>query len=71
MTTGQQIKRARLKKGLIQQQLADLVGMNPHDISNLELDKRNPTEVTLRKIAQALGVEIVIYLGGRVAALKK
>jgi transcriptional regulator with XRE-family HTH domain len=53
---GQNVKRIRLKKGLTQEQFADISGFSQQYISGLESGHRNPTVVTLYEIALALGV---------------
>ncbi|MCI2170990.1 helix-turn-helix domain-containing protein [Schleiferilactobacillus perolens] len=58
MTTGEEIKYWRKKKGLTQQQLADKLGIAATGIRQYELGKRNPKLDTLEKIADALGIEV-------------
>jgi transcriptional regulator with XRE-family HTH domain len=53
---GQNLKRIRLKKGLTQEQFAEISGFSQQYISGLESGHRNPTVVTLYEIALALGV---------------
>jgi transcriptional regulator with XRE-family HTH domain len=53
---GQNLKRIRLKKGLTQEQFADISGFSQQYISGLEGGKRNPTVVTVYELAVALGV---------------
>jgi transcriptional regulator with XRE-family HTH domain len=53
---GQNLKRLRRKKGLTQEQFADLSGFSQQYISGLEGGHRNPTVVTVYEIAVALGV---------------
>ena len=60
MTTGEQIKSARKAIGLTQKKLAIMVSMEAGDISKLENDLRNPAESTIKKISDALGVDIII-----------
>lgn len=50
----------RQRKGISQQKLADKTGMDRADISKLENAEANPTLTTLRKIADALGKELII-----------
>lgn len=63
MTTGDRIKAARLEAGLTQKQLADKMGISYVNISQLEngRSKRGPTQETLQKIADALGIDPVIF----------
>jgi transcriptional regulator with XRE-family HTH domain len=53
---GQNLKRIRLKKGLTQEQFADISGFSQQYISGLEGGHRNPTVVTVYELAVALGV---------------
>ena len=55
MTTGQQIKAARIRAGMTQQELADKLGISFVGISQWENGKRNPKKETLDRIAKALG----------------
>ena len=60
---GQNLKRIRLKKGLTQEQFADVSGFSQQYISGLEQGRRNPTVVTLYELATALGVSHLDLLG--------
>lgn len=51
---GDNVKRLRLKTGFSQEEFGDLAGLHRTYISQLELGLRNPTYITLEKIAQAL-----------------
>ena len=53
---GRNVQRLRRKKGLTQEQFADLSGFSQQYISSLEQGRRNPTVVTLYELATALGV---------------
>jgi transcriptional regulator with XRE-family HTH domain len=53
---GRNVKRVRQEKGLTQEQLAELSGFSQQYISGLEKGRRNPTIVSLYKLATALGV---------------
>lgn len=53
---GQNVRRARLQKGLTQEQFCDLSGFSQQYISGLETGRRNPTIVTIYELAKALGV---------------
>jgi transcriptional regulator with XRE-family HTH domain len=52
----QNVRRIRIKKGLTQEQFADLSGFSQQYLSGLETGKRNPTVVTVHELAVALGV---------------
>lgn len=68
MPIGSRIKSLRLQKGLTQKELGDLCGMADSAIRRYESDRGNPTEKTLRRIADALGVS-VSHLTGEVIHL--
>jgi transcriptional regulator with XRE-family HTH domain len=53
---GRNVRRIRQKKGLTQEQLAEISGFSQQYISGLEQGQRNPTVVTLYELASALGV---------------
>jgi transcriptional regulator with XRE-family HTH domain len=53
---GQNVRRIRDRKGLTQEQFADLSGYSQQYISDLERGKRNPTIITVYELATALGV---------------
>lgn len=53
---GENFKRARLQKGLTQEEFRDLSGFSQQYISGLEAGRRNPTVVTLYELASALGI---------------
>lgn len=53
---GRNVRRIRLKKGLTQEQFAEMSGFSQQYISGLEHGRRNPTIVTLYEFAVALGV---------------
>jgi len=55
---GRNFARIRRKNGLTQEQISDLSGISQQYLSELEGGKRNPTIVTLNKVAIALGVTI-------------
>jgi len=56
---GRNVRRVRLKKGLTQEQFAEISGFSQQYISGLEHGRRNPTVVTLYELAHALGVSHV------------
>ena len=58
---GETVKRLRLLSGLTQKQLASEAGVALNTVKNLESGKlKNPTLNTLIKIADALGVSVVL-----------
>lgn len=56
---GRNVRHLRQKKGLTQEQFADISGFSQQYISGLEQGRRNPTVVTLYELAKALGVSHV------------
>ena len=53
---GRNVRRFRERKGLTQEQFADLSGFSQQYISSLERGRRNPTIITIYELAVALGV---------------
>jgi transcriptional regulator with XRE-family HTH domain len=58
MDVGKEIRRLREANGWSQAKLAGDAGMGISGISQIETGTRNPSAVTLSKIASALGVEV-------------
>ena len=50
------LKKVRLKKNLSQGDIARILGVHRSYISGLERGRRNPSLLTVQKIAKALGV---------------
>jgi len=53
---GSNVRKARLKAGLTQEQLAEASGYSQQYLSGLEKGLRNPTVITVFELASALGV---------------
>ncbi len=53
---GDKVRELRIKKGLSQEQLAELSGLHRTYISSLELGKRNVSLINIFALAKALGV---------------
>jgi transcriptional regulator with XRE-family HTH domain len=53
-----QLATMRKLRGLTQEQLAAEAGLDRVAIANIETGRRNPTVMTLFKLADALGVEV-------------
>ena len=53
---GQRIRKQRLKKGMLQEELARKAGLSPSALSNFEQGRRRTSLDWLRKISKALGV---------------
>ena len=58
----QLIKERRALLGLTQQDLADYTGLSPRSIKSIETGKANPSIGTLGKIADILGLEIIMQV---------
>lgn len=54
------IRERRSLLGLTQQDLADYTGLSLRIIKSIEVDKGNPSMSTLTKIAEVLGLEIIL-----------
>lgn len=59
---GRNVRRIREKRGLTQEQFADLSGFSQQYISSLEQGHRNPTIITLYELSTALGVSYLDLL---------
>ena len=55
---GERIREIRKSKGFTQEQLAEMVGVEPRHISRVEGGYNSPSIERLAKIAEALGVQI-------------
>lgn len=64
MKCGNLIKQRRAVLGLTQQDLSDYTGLSLRIIKSIEADKGNPSMSTLEKIADVVGLEIVIKVKG-------
>jgi transcriptional regulator with XRE-family HTH domain len=53
---GRNVRRLREKKGLTQEQFAEISGFSQQYISSLERGRRNPTIITLYELSLSLGV---------------
>lgn len=60
---GQNIRRARKRLKIAQQDLAQAVQVSSGFLSQVENDKNTPSLVTLRKLANCLGVSVGYLLG--------
>jgi len=61
---GQRIKELRRARNLSQEQLAEATELVQHYISQIEQGERNVSVVTLRLLAQALGVTLSVLVEG-------
>lgn len=55
---GLKIKELRKFRKMTQEQLAELIGIEPNNVSKIEIGKNYPTPENLAKIASALNIEI-------------
>jgi transcriptional regulator with XRE-family HTH domain len=55
---GKKLKEVRLKKNLSQGDVARILGVHRTYISGLERGARNPSLLTVQKVAKALGVDL-------------
>lgn len=61
--TGQTLRRARIKKGLTQAELAKKAGLNTNAYAKVERGESEPTLATVKKLSHALGVKSTDILG--------
>jgi transcriptional regulator with XRE-family HTH domain len=61
---GQRIKELRRARNLSQEQLAEAAELVQHYVSQIEQGERNVSIVTLRLLAQALGVTLSALVEG-------
>jgi transcriptional regulator with XRE-family HTH domain len=54
---GQNVRKQRTDKGLSQEALADKADLDPTYISGIERGVRNPSLLSIVRIAKALGIE--------------
>ena len=54
---GERLRRLREERALRQEDLAELAGVGKNTINRLERNKTEPHMTTVRKLAEALGVE--------------
>jgi transcriptional regulator with XRE-family HTH domain len=59
---GYQVARLRIRLGLTQAQLAEMVGTKQPSIARLENGEGSPSLSFLEKVAEALGAEIKVHL---------
>ncbi|ANU68925.1 MAG: helix-turn-helix transcriptional regulator [Blautia sp.] len=67
---GQRIKIARIKKGITQEAVADLIDITPAHMSNVETGKTKVSLPTLIEIANALSVSVDTLLSDNVLTSK-
>ncbi|CAH0496428.1 helix-turn-helix domain-containing protein [Novosphingobium sp. CECT 9465] len=55
------LRKLRLAKGLSQEEVAHLAGLDRNYVGNLEREQNSPTVDTLERIAEVLGVAAVEF----------
>ena len=60
---GQQLKNARTRRLLTQEELAEKAGVSAATVVNIERDNQEPQFRTIRKLAKALDVDPTKLLG--------
>ncbi len=65
---GYQVARLRIKLGLTQTQLAEMVGTKQPSIARLENGEGSPSLSFLEKVANALGAEVKVQLVPKITA---
>lgn len=63
MTIGESIKIERKKAGLTQKELGQKIGVTYQTVAQWENGYRNPKIETVEKLANALGIELAIFIG--------
>ena len=58
------MRRAREEKGFTQERLAERADLDPTYISGIERGVRNPSVISLVRVAKALGVTVAELLAG-------
>jgi transcriptional regulator with XRE-family HTH domain len=66
---GDVVRRARTERGLTQQQLAGIVGVEQSNISAIENGRRAPTAETLHRLLLGCGFSLSAAAGSRTFAL--
>jgi transcriptional regulator with XRE-family HTH domain len=62
---GDRLKDLRTEHALTQRELADKAGIGANTLNRIELNETEPHMSTIRKLAQALGVEPRVLVKGR------
>lgn len=60
---GQRIQNLRKEKGLTQEKLAKIIGISRGSLSMIEINKREPDNDTLKKLADFFNVSVDYLLG--------
>lgn len=62
-TVGEQVRRIRSERGLSQEQLADELGVHRTYMGGVERGERNLTLRSVERLADRLGVDVLVLLG--------
>ena len=65
---GENVRKARKEQGMSQEELAFRAGMKRSYLSDLERGTRNPTVRVLGRLAQALGIQPEVLIGGQLSS---
>lgn len=63
LTVGENVRAWRERRSYGQTELAKLVGISPEGLFRIEKGQRQPRPTTLRKIAEALGIDVEVLNG--------
>ena len=63
LTVGENVRAWRERRSYGQTELANLVGITPAGLFRIEKGQRQPRPATLRKIAEALGIDVEVLNG--------
>ncbi|HEY0248712.1 MAG TPA: helix-turn-helix transcriptional regulator [Gryllotalpicola sp.] len=61
---GEQLRQARLERGITQEELANLTGMHSSNVGRIERGAANPSLSTMARLAHALGTDLGELLRG-------
>jgi transcriptional regulator with XRE-family HTH domain len=63
MTFGERLKKARIEKGLTQEQLANLIGVAKSTVTGYEKNNREPNFFIIKKILEVLNISFNDLMG--------
>lgn len=61
---GRRLKETRAARGMSQEVLAQLAGLNRNYVNQVECGRRNVSIVNLVKLAEALAVDVAVLISG-------
>jgi len=64
------LRRLRLRKGMTQEQVAELAGINPKYLGEIERGLKSPTVGVVRNLADALAVPVCLLLSTQACPCK-